>query len=66
MLKAESKLYKHNKSKTMYLTIPMILTTDSTFSFKPGDHVLLEYFPEFEKLIIRKKGTARIRAEELR
>jgi len=65
VLKAQSKLYKHNTSKTMYITLPEKLTTDSTFSFKPGDHVLLEYYAEFQKLIIRKKSAARIRAEEL-
>jgi hypothetical protein len=65
VLKVQSKLYKATTSKTMYITLPEKLTTDSTFAFKSGDYVLLEYYAEFQKLVIRKKSDARIRAEEL-
>ena len=54
-LRAESKLYKHPGAKTLYLTIPSKLASDSQFPFKPGDVVSVNYYPHFEMIIIRKK-----------
>ncbi|MCJ7635007.1 hypothetical protein MUP77_21780 [Candidatus Bathyarchaeota archaeon] len=34
-----SKLYKHPKASTLYLTIPSDVVKDSTFPFKQGDIV---------------------------
>ena len=53
MLEAVSKIYQHSKAKTMVLTLPSILVTDSQFSFKAGN--IVEIFCLPDKLIIKKK-----------
>lgn len=42
MKKGRSKLYKHPKAATLYLTIPADVVKDSTFPFKKGDVVIVE------------------------
>jgi len=36
---AETTLIPHKKAKTLYLTIPSAITSDSAFPFKPGEKV---------------------------
>jgi len=42
MLSGKSKIYKHPKADTLYLTIPSKMAMDSKFPFKAGDEVFLE------------------------
>jgi len=53
MITGISKLYQHPKAKTMYLTIPSRIATDSTFNFKAGDKVSVIYDPSKKQLIIK-------------
>jgi hypothetical protein len=39
MKSGTTKLYKHPKASTLYLTIPSDVVKDSTFPFKAGDTV---------------------------
>jgi hypothetical protein len=55
MLEALSKLYKHPKAATLYLTIPSRIAMDSTFVFKEGNQVSMKYDPETKTLIVSKK-----------
>lgn len=50
-LEAESKVFKHKKAETLYLTIPAKLANDSSFPFNSGDKVKLEI--ENEKLKVK-------------
>ena len=40
-LTGTSTLYQHPKAKTMYLTIPAGIASDSQFPWKPGDLLTL-------------------------
>ena len=55
MLEAISKLYKHPKAATLYLTIPSKITQDSTFIFKEGNQVSITYDPETKTLIVSRR-----------
>lgn len=57
MLEGTSKLYKHPKARTLYLTIPASIVKDSTFHMKAGDIVTIEN--HFNFLIIKKKEANR-------
>ena len=39
MRKGVSRIYKHPKASTLYVTIPSDLATDTIFPFRPGDEV---------------------------
>lgn len=52
----KSKLYKHPKAQTLYLTIPAGVVNDSTFPFKKGDVVHVRISDDFEGLEILKEG----------
>jgi len=54
-LSGTSRLYKHQKARTLYLTIPSSIACDSQFGLKNGDSVVIENKKEY--LIIRKKQT---------
>lgn len=41
-LEAESKLFKHKKAKTLYLTLPAGLSNDSAFPFEEGEKVKIK------------------------
>ena len=43
MLEGESKIYKPRKAKSLVLTIPASIATDSQFGFKQGDRVFVTY-----------------------
>jgi len=43
-LEGVSRLYKHPKAHTLYLTIPAAITRDSQFGLKAGDRVSLVYY----------------------
>ncbi len=51
-LEGESKLFKHTKAKTFYLTIPSRLADDSNFPFKEGELVHIKI--KDNKLVIEK------------
>jgi len=54
MLEGKSKLYQHPKAKTMYITIPSRVSTDSQFPFKAGDKVKIILVPSKNQIIIIK------------
>ena len=56
MLSGKSKIYKHPKADTLYLTIPSKMAMDSKFPFRAGDDVFLELLSvDGEvKLLVRK------------
>jgi len=53
VLKSESKIYQHIEAKTMYLTIPSEIASDSQFPFKKGEIVIIEIVND--ELIIKRK-----------
>jgi len=55
MLQGKSKLYKHPKAQTLYLSIPSKIVSDSQFSFKAGDRVKLKFDPDVQKLEVTKE-----------
>jgi len=52
VLIGEAKIYKHPRADTLYLTIPSKVVQDSTFIFKKGDRVRIEYDPKKKAIII--------------
>jgi len=52
LLVGETKLYKHPKADTLYLSIPSRLVQDSTFVFKKGEKVRIRYDPKKKVIII--------------
>lgn len=52
MIKAKSKVYKHLKAKTLYVTLPSKLVTDNMFPLSKGDTVEIEIIDNH--LIIKK------------
>lgn len=54
MLEGTSKLYKHPKARTLYLTIPATIAGDSQFPFKPGDKMKVVYEIAKHRIIISK------------
>jgi len=56
MLEGKSKLYKHPRAATLYLTIPSDISKDSQFGWKAGDQMKLEYNPETDELVIKREG----------
>lgn len=60
VLVGETKLYKHQKADTLYLTIPSKVVQDSTFIFKKGENVKIRYDPKKKVIIIEPiKGGSR-------
>ena len=55
MLKAESRIYKNTKGRTLHLSIPSKLAADSLFPFKVGEWVTLDVDPKKKELVVRKK-----------
>ncbi|MBS3051959.1 MAG: hypothetical protein J4428_01130 [Candidatus Aenigmarchaeota archaeon] len=51
-LEGSSKIFKHTKAKTYYITIPASLADDSSFPFKAGDKVKIKI--KDSKLLIEK------------
>jgi len=52
VLVGETKLYKHPKSDTFYLSIPSKVVKDSAFTFKEGERVCIRYDPKKKAIII--------------
>lgn len=46
VLSGQSKVCKHPKAATLYISIPARMAVDSQFDFKAGDKVLLTYLPK--------------------
>jgi hypothetical protein len=55
MLQGTTKLYKHPKAHTLYLTIPARIVQDSTFPFKAGDMVSVEWHVSGFLTIMKKE-----------
>lgn len=52
VLESTSRIFKHTKAKTFYITIPSSLATDSAFPFKEGQRIKVRI--KENKLIIEK------------
>jgi hypothetical protein len=54
---ATSKLYKHPKASTLYLTIPSDVVKDSSFPFRQGDVIIVQIDTELldEAIVILRK-----------
>lgn len=52
--KGISKLTKHKKANTLYLSIPADLTKEKGFPFKDGDKVQLDLNIENQTIVISK------------
>ncbi len=52
VLESTSKIFKHTKAKTFYITVPSSLATDSAFPFKEGQETKIRI--KEHKLIIEK------------
>lgn len=50
-----SKLSKHPKAATLYISIPADMAKDSQFKLKNGDKVQLTYNVEVEELTVKKE-----------
>jgi hypothetical protein len=58
MLTGESRIFKHHSANSLYVLIPAKIASDSAFTIKKGDHVLLTWDPQDQVLIIEKKNEA--------
>ena len=52
VLEAETKIYGHKVSRTLYLRVPSRIAQDSAFPFKPGEKVIIRI--EGNKLVVEK------------
>ena len=52
MLEDKSKLYKHPKARTLYVTIPATVACDSQFPFKAGMKVNVSYNSKLKQIEI--------------
>lgn len=55
MLAALSKLYKHPKAATLYVTVPASIAKDSAFSWRAGERVSVTYDPKLDALLVKKR-----------
>lgn len=56
VLIGQSKVFKHGKAKTLYLSIPSRMAEDSAFTIKEGDVVEIKFDKELGAVVIRPKG----------
>ena len=57
ILIGESKVYKHGKAKTLYLSIPSKVAQDSAFTIREGDTVVVRFDEDQNAVIIQTTGT---------
>lgn len=64
-LKGKSKIYKHAKAATLYLSIPSQVVSDSTFFLKVGDQVEIENHSNFLtiKKVLASNDTEKTRSD---
>jgi len=55
LLTGQSKVFKHGKAKTLYLSIPSKMAEDSAFTIKEGDIVEIEFDKKLNAVVIRPK-----------
>ncbi len=55
LLTGQSKVFKHGKAKTLYLSIPSKMAEDSAFTIKEGDIVEIEFDKTLGAVVIRPK-----------
>jgi hypothetical protein len=55
LLTGQSKVFKHGKAKTLYLSIPSKMAEDSAFTIKEGDIVEIEFDKKLGAVVIRPK-----------
>jgi hypothetical protein len=56
LLTGQSKVFKHGKAKTLYLSIPSKMAEDSAFTIREGDIVEIEFNKKLGAVVIRPKG----------
>ena len=56
LLTGHSKVFKHGKAKTLYLSIPSKMAEDSAFTIKEGDEVEIEFDKKLGAVVIRPKA----------
>jgi bifunctional DNA-binding transcriptional regulator/antitoxin component of YhaV-PrlF toxin-antitoxin module len=59
LLYGQSKVFKHGKAKTLYVTIPSKVAEDSAFTIKEGDTVEVKFDKELNAVVIRSKPTTK-------
>lgn len=56
ILTGQSKVFKHGKAKTLYLSIPSKMAEDSAFTIKEGDVVEIEFDRKLGAVVIRPRN----------
>ncbi|MGD0477282.1 MAG: hypothetical protein ABSB29_03835 [Nitrososphaerales archaeon] len=59
LLIGQSKVFKHGKAKTLYVSIPSKVAEDSAFTIKQGDMVEVKFDKELNAVVIRSKTTSK-------
>ena len=59
LLYGQSKVFKHGKAKTLYVTIPSKVAEDSAFTIREGDTVEVKFDKEQNAVVIRSKPAPR-------
>jgi hypothetical protein len=55
LLVGESKVFRHGKAKTLYVSIPSKVAQDSAFTIKDGDTVEIRFDKKRNAVIMRRK-----------
>ena len=55
LLIGKSKVFKHGKAKTLYVSIPSKIADDSAFTIRSGDEVEVKFDTELGAVVIRPK-----------
>jgi hypothetical protein len=55
LLTGQSKVFRHGKAKTLYLSIPSKMAEDSAFTIKEGDIVEIKFDRQLGAVVIRPK-----------
>lgn len=59
LLIGQSKVFKHGKAKTLYVSIPSKVAEDSAFTIREGDTVEVKFDKELNAVVIRHKTVPR-------
>lgn len=55
LLIGESKVFRHGKAKTLYVSIPSKVAEDSAFTIREGDIVEVKFDKDSNSVVIRLK-----------
>ena len=64
LLIGQSKVFKHGKAKTLYVSIPSKVAEDSAFTIKEGEMVEVKFDKELNAVVIRSKAASKERKDE--